>query len=229
VQEIIMVDQAQKRLKEEFQTKEKAGRIRQQNEAVILEAAQIEFAQHGFKGTSLNAIAERAGLPKSNILYYFQSKIGLYGAVLSDILGMWNQAFNTTTADEDPAATIYAYICSKIRYSRSHPLASKIFAIEVIQGAPHLKEYLAQEMHDWALGRAEVIQVWIDAGKMDPIDPLHLLFMIWGSTQHYADFATQIEWALDSKGLIEADFAQAERTLTHVILKGIGLQVPSND
>ncbi|HET8904097.1 MAG TPA: TetR/AcrR family transcriptional regulator [Saccharospirillum sp.] len=221
-----MVDQAQKRLKEEFQTKEKAGRIRQQNEAIILEAAEIEFAQHGFKGTSLNAIAERAGLPKSNILYYFQSKIGLYGAVLSDILGMWNQAFNTTTADEDPAATIYAYIRSKIRYSRSHPLASKIFAIEVIQGAPHLKKYLAQEMHHWALGRTEVIQAWIDAGKMDPIDPLHLLFMIWGSTQHYADFATQIEWALDSEGLTEADFEQAERTLTHVILKGIGLKVP---
>jgi DNA-binding transcriptional LysR family regulator len=110
----------------------------------------------------------------------------------------------------------------------SHPLASKIFAIEIIQGAPHLKKYLAQEMHHWALGRTQVIQAWIDAGKMDPIDPLHLMFMIWGSTQHYADFATQIEWALDSDGLTEADFEQAERTVTHVILKGIGLQVPQD-
>jgi len=221
-----MVDQAQKRLKEEFQTKGKAGRIRQQNEAVIRKAAEIEFAQHGFKGTSLNAIAERAGLPKSNILYYFQSKIGLYGAVLSDILDMWNQAFNTVTSDADPSATIFAYIRSKIRYSRSHPLASKIFAIEIIQGAPHLKKYLAEEMRQWALGRTEVIQAWIDAGKMDPIDPLHLMFMIWSSTQHYADFATQIEWALDRDGLTEADFQRAEYTVTHVILKGVGLQVP---
>lgn len=218
-----MVDQAQKRLKEAFQTKEKAGRIRQQNEAVILEAAEIEFAQHGFKGTSLNAIAERAGLPKSNILYYFQNKVGLYGAVLSDILDMWNQSFNDTTAEDDPYETFNSYIRSKIRYSRSHPLASKIFAIEIIQGAPHLKKFLAQELHDWIKGRADVIQSWIDAGKMDAVDPRHLLFLIWGGTQHYADFGTQVEWALDRPELTEADFKAAEDTLCHIILKGIGL------
>lgn len=218
-----MVDQAQKRLKEAFQTKEKAGRIRQQNEAVILEAAEIEFAQHGFKGTSLNAIAERAGLPKSNILYYFQNKVGLYGAVLSDILDMWNQSFNDTTADDDPLDTLNTYIRSKIRYSQSHPLASKIFAIEIIQGAPHLKKFLAQELHDWVRSRATVIQAWIDAGKMDPVDPVHLLFLIWGGTQHYADFATQVQWALDKPELAEGDFSRAEDTLCHVILKGIGL------
>lgn len=218
-----MVDQAQKRLKEAFQTKEKAGRIRQQNEAVILEAAEIEFAQHGFKGTSLNAIAERAGLPKSNILYYFQNKVGLYGAVLSDILDMWNQSFNDTTAADDPFETLNTYIRSKIRYSRSHPLASKIFAIEIIQGAPHLKKFLAQELHNWVRGRAQVIQAWIDAGKMDPVDPVHLLFLIWGGTQHYADFATQVQWALDKPELGDEDFTRAEETLCHIILKGIGL------
>lgn len=221
-----MVDQAQKRLKEEFQTKEKAGRIRQQNEAVILESAEVEFALHGFKGTSLNAIAERAGLPKSNILYYFQNKVGLYGAVLSDILGMWNQAFNDTTAEDDPAETINTYIRSKIRYSRSHPLASKIFAIEVIQGAPHLKKYLAEELNHWVQGRSKVIQAWIDAGKMDPVNPMHLLFLIWGGTQHYADFATQVEWALNKPKLEQKDFDEAEQTLSHIILKGIGLKVP---
>lgn len=222
-----MVDLAQKRLKEEFQTKEKAGRIRQQNEAVILESAEVEFALHGFKGTSLNAIAERAGLPKSNILYYFQNKVGLYGAVLSDILGMWNQAFNDAIAEDDPAESINTYIRSKIRYSRSHPLASKIFAIEVIQGAPHLKKYLAQELRDWARDRSSVIQAWIDAGKMDAVDPLHLLFLIWGGTQHYADFATQVEWALDKTELEQDDFDAAEETLCHVILKGVGLAVPT--
>lgn len=218
-----MVDQAQKRLKEEFQTKEKAGRIRQQNEAVILQAAEVEFSQHGFRGASLNAIAERAGLPKSNILYYFQNKVGLYGSVLSDILGMWNQSFNEATVDDDPAEAIGAYIRAKIRYSRSHPLASKIFAIEVIQGAPHLKKYLAEELHIWARGRAKVMQAWIDAGKMDAVDPLHLMFLIWGATQHYADFATQVQWALDADQLSEDDFAVAEETVTHVVLKGVGL------
>ena len=218
-----MVDQAQKRLKEAFQTKEKAGRIRQQNEAIILAAAETEFAHHGFRGASLNAIAERAGLPKSNILYYFHNKVGLYGAVLSDILDMWNQSFNNVTAKDDPAEAISSYIRAKIRYSRSHPLASRIFAIEIIQGAPHLKAFLAEELSEWVGGRAAVIQAWIDAGKIDAIDPVHFMFMVWGATQHYADFATQVHWALGKEQLEDTDFKAAEETLCHIILKGIGL------
>lgn len=220
-----MVDQAQKRLKEAFQTKEKAGRIRQQNEAIILEAAETEFAHHGFRGASLNAIAERAGLPKSNILYYFHNKVGLYGAVLSDILDMWNQSFNNVTAKDDPAEAISSYIRAKIRYSRSHPLASRIFAIEIIQGAPHLKAFLAEELSDWVSGRAAVIKAWIDAGKMDSIDPIHFMFMVWGATQHYADFATQVHWALGKETLDDSDFKAAEDTLCHIVLKGVGLKV----
>lgn len=218
-----MVDQAQKRLKEAFQTKEKAGRIRQQNEAIILAAAETEFAHHGFRGASLNAIAERAGLPKSNILYYFHNKVGLYGAVLSDILDMWNQSFNNVTAKDDPAEAISSYIRAKIRYSRSHPLASRIFAIEIIQGAPHLKAFLAEELSEWVGGRAAVIQAWIDAGKIDAIDPVHFMFMVWGATQHYADFATQVHWALGKERLEDTDFKAAEETLCHIILKGVGL------
>ncbi|MHA7879395.1 MAG: TetR family transcriptional regulator C-terminal domain-containing protein [Saccharospirillum sp.] len=219
-----MVDQAQKRLKEAFQTKEKAGRIRQHNEAIILEAAETEFAHHGFRGASLNAIAERAGLPKSNILYYFHNKVGLYGAVLSDILDMWNQSFNNVTSADDPADAIRSYIRAKIRYSRSHPLASRIFAIEIIQGAPHLKAFLAEELSVWVRGRAAVIQAWIDAGKMDRIDPVHFMFMVWGATQHYADFATQVHWALGKEVLDDSDFKTAEETLCHIVLKGVGLQ-----
>lgn len=221
-----MVDQAQKRLKEAFQTKEKSGRIRQQNEAIILEAAETEFAHHGFRGASLNAIAERAGLPKSNILYYFHNKVGLYGAVLSDILDMWNQSFNNVTAKDDPAEAISSYIRAKIRYSKSHPLASRIFAIEIIQGAPHLKAFLAEELSEWVGGRAAVIQAWIDSGKMDAIDPVHFMFMVWGATQHYADFATQVHWALGKEELEDADFKVAEETLCHIILKGVGLARP---
>ena len=93
-----LLDTAQKRLNDAFRTRTKAGRIRQQNEAKIIKAAEIEFAQNGYKGTSLNAVADRAQLPKSNILYYFKSKFGLYGAVLADILEMWNQAFSVETA-----------------------------------------------------------------------------------------------------------------------------------
>lgn len=223
------MDTAQQRLNDAFKTRDKAGRIRQQNEAHILKAAEYEFAQNGFKGTSLNAVADRAGLPKSNILYYFKSKFGLYGAVLADILTMWNQTFNDATVDSDPAEVFYNYIQSKIQYSSTHPMASRIFAMEVIQGAPHLEQYLAQDLKTWIDERASVIQAWIDAGRMKAVDPLHLIFLIWSSTQHYADFGTQISWALGKEAPDDEDFVTATQTVATVVLNGLGLEVPDTN
>lgn len=220
------METAQQRLNDAFRTHKKAGRIRQKNEALIVEAAEIEFAQNGFKGTSLNAVAERAGLPKSNILYYFKSKLGLYGAVLADILEMWNQSFNDITVDSDPAETLYRYIEAKVQYSSTHPLASKIFATEIIQGAPHLEPYLASDLKTWVDDRASVIQCWIDTGKIKPVKPLHLIFLIWSSTQHYADFGTQIRWALGKPEYETEDFTDATETIATIILGGLGLDLP---
>ena len=223
------MDSAQQRLNDAFRTRTKAGRIRQQNEANIIKAAEIEFAQNGYKGTSLNAIADRAGMPKSNILYYFKSKFGLYGALLADILEMWNQSFSDTSVDSDPAETLYRYIEAKVAYSFSHPLASRIFAMEIIQGAPHLEAFLAKDLEVWLDDRARVIQNWIDAGKMKPVNPHHLIFLIWGSTQHYADFSTQVCWALGKKEYDEQDFQDATHTVAAIVLGGLGLTIPNSD
>lgn len=220
------MDTAQQKLNDAFRTHKKAGRIRQQNEANIIKAAEIEFAQNGFKGTSLNAVAERAKLPKSNILYYFKSKSGLYGAVLVDILEMWNQTLNEATVDSDPAKTLYHYIESKVHYSSTHPLASRIFAMEIIQGAPYLTPFLETDIKSWIDDRSAVIQAWIDAGKMKPIDPAHLIFLIWSSTQHYADFATQVKWALGKESYDNEDLTRATETIATLVLGGLGLEIP---
>lgn len=221
------MDKAKQRLNQAFRPQNKGGRIRQVNEASILKAAEIEFAQHGFKGTSLNLVADRAKLPKSNVLYYFKSKFGLYGAVLADILELWNEAFNEVTVDADPAVALYHYIEAKMQYSYSHPLASKIFAMEIIQGAPHLEKYLSKDLSRWVSGRASVIQHWVDAGKIKPISPVHLIILIWSSTQHYADFSTQVGWVLGGKGIKKSDIDQATQTVATIILGGLGLKVPA--
>jgi TetR/AcrR family transcriptional regulator len=169
-----------------------ASRIRQKNEETILKAAEDEFARHGYKGTSMNTIAQNAGLPKANLHYYFTNKLGLYVAVLSNIIELWDSTFNTLTAEDDPAEALTRYIRAKMEFSRRQPQASRIFAMEVISGGECLTEYFNQDYRAWFQGRAAVFQAWIDAGKMDPVDPVHLIFLLWGSTQHYADFATQI-------------------------------------
>ena len=200
-----------------------AGRIRQKNEEVILKAAEDEFARHGFKGTRMNTIALKAGLPKANLHYYFTNKLGLYIAVLSNIIELWDRTFNTLTAEDDPAQALSRYIRAKMEFSRQQPQASRVFAMEIISGGACLTEYFTQDYRIWFQGRAAVFQAWIDAGKMDPVDPVHLIFLLWGSTQHYADFATQICRVSGRSRLTRQDMQDASDNLIRIILKGCGL------
>ena len=148
-----------------------ASRIRQKNEETILQAAEDEFARHGFKGTSMNTIAQNAGLPKANLHYYFTNKLGLYIAVLSNIIELWDSTFNTLKAQDDPAQALTRYIQAKMEFSRSQPKASRIFAMEIISGGECLTEYFNQDYRTWFLGRAAVFQAWIDAGKWMRLTP----------------------------------------------------------
>ena len=200
------------------------GKIRQQNETLILRAAEEEFAEKGFAGASINAIAIRAGLPKANIHYYFKNKMGLYVAVLSNIIDLWDETLGNISAEDNPAEVLTNYIHRKITFSQQYPLASRIFASEIISGAHNMKAYFSDDYHRWFSGRVAVFQQWIDQGKIDAeITPEHLLFMIWSTTQHYADFAVQIAAALNKSSPDDEDFKAAQKTLTHIILKGCGV------
>ena len=201
------------------------ARVGARNRRVILAAAEKMFAQHGFKGTSVQQIADEAGLPKTNILYYFNTKQVLYQTLLEDLLTRWNSCFDGATAADDPAVVLAAYIAEKMELSRTHPLASKVFAMEVINGATNLTGYFNQQQAHWLESRIALINAWIEAGKMQPVNPEYLLYQIWASTQHYADFSSQITQLHGSK-MRKADFAQATQHLQQVILTGCGLSVP---
>ena len=201
-----------------------AGRIRQKNEQAIIQAAEDEFARHGFKGTSMNTIALKAELPKANLHYYFTNKLGLYIAVLSNIIELWDSTFNALSVDDDPGEALSQYIRTKMEFSRRNPQASRIFAMEVISGGTCLTEYFSADYREWFRGRAAVFQAWIAAGKMDPVDPVHLIFLLWGSTQHYADFATQICQVTGRSRLTKQDMEDASNNLIHIILKGCGIK-----
>ncbi|BAP41780.1 TetR/AcrR family transcriptional regulator [Pseudomonas sp. 21LCFQ02] len=204
-----------------------ASRIRQRNQQLILRAAEDEFARHGFKGTSMNTIALNAGLPKANLHYYFSNKLGLYIAVLSNIIGQWDETFSHLSAEDDPAEALASYIRTKMEFSRRYPQASRIFAMEIISGGECLSEHFNKDYCLWFQGRVAVFQAWIDAGKMDPVDPVNLIFLLWGSTQHYADFASQICRVTGRSRLSRQDMDLATENLIRIILKGCGLVPPA--
>ena len=201
------------------------GSIGAKNKQKILVAAEKAFATYGFKGTSVQQIADEAELPKTNILYYFKSKQGLYVALLQDIMSLWNSRFDQVTEDDDPAESLADYIADKMTMSRTHPQASKIFAMEVLNGAPYLNKFFSNEHVAWMEGRVAILNSWIEQGRMTAVDPLYLLFHIWACTQHYADFSAQIT-SLRGKTMKRADFDEATRQLVQLILSGCGLTVP---
>jgi TetR/AcrR family transcriptional regulator len=207
--------------------KYRPGRIRERNREKIIKAAEEEFALNGYKGATIQNIAERAGLPKSNVLYYFSNKKRMYSAMFDDILGRWNKVFSDVTPEDDPAKALSSFIRTKVEMSHRYPLASRLFATEIIQGGPFLMEHLRTNMREWMRGRAEVIQQWIDEGRMAKVDPVQLIFLVWSSTQHYADFQVQILMVENKAEYEQRDFDHAADFLTDVILRGCGLEKPT--
>lgn len=198
--------------------------IRRENVARILAAAEAVFATKGFSGATTAEIAERAGIPKANLHYYFRTKQALYRAVLDDILKLWLDATSSIVAEAEPAAALRAYVEAKVAYSRTRPFASKVFANELLHGAPAVKGFLGGAMKRLVDDKASVIEGWIAAGKLKPIDPHHLFFVLWAATQTYADFDAQIAAVLGKKSLGAADFDRAAETVSTLVLRGLGLR-----
>jgi len=203
--------------------KETEGAIRQKNKAIIFTAAKKEFVTYGFKGASIKRIAERAGIPRANIHYYFKDKTDLYQQILSNIIDVWNRNYDTLDANNDPKLALSAYIRSKVMHSKNDPDASRIFASELIHGAPVLHDYLNNDFKVWLHSKVVVIEAWINEGLIDNVNPHHLLFLIWSSTQHYADFNVQVVAALDKNAMDDDDFEAIVTSLTQIILKGCGI------
>jgi TetR/AcrR family transcriptional regulator len=193
------------------------------NEAHILQAAESMFAERGYGGTTTAAIAEAAGLPKANVHYYFGTKKALYQAVLDNILSLWLEPMRDIHEDTDPATALTQYVHEKMRYTRERPNASKVFANELLHGADHLQDHLRTDLKDLVDEKASVLQIWINQGRIKPIDPIHLFFLIWASTQTYADFDLQIAAVLGKPAVEDSDFDAAEKTITQMVLSTCGL------
>jgi TetR/AcrR family transcriptional regulator len=196
--------------------------IRRENERAILEAAEKVFAEAGFGGATMQLIADMAGLPKANLHYYFATKEDLYRRVVQQIFEIWLDAAASFDDAPGPVEGIGAYVDAKMDISRTHPHGSKVWASEVMHGAPVIQDYLETTLRDWTNGRIAVIQRWIDEGKMRPVNPRHLLYLLWATTQHYADFGHQIQTLNSGRPLTDRQWAEAKASVKDMVLRGIG-------
>ena len=171
----------------------KPSRIQTRNRSVILDAALEVFSRHGYRGATLDQIAAEAGLSKPNILYYFDGKEDIHVTLLSQLMETWLDPLVTLKADGDPAEEILGYVQRKLDMARDLPRESRLFAGEILQGAPRMGPHLETGLRPLFDEKCALIQGWIDAGRLPPLDPQHLIFSIWSTTQHYADFDAQVK------------------------------------
>lgn len=197
-----------------------ATRIQRQKRGTILQAALDVFSSHGFRGTTIDQIAASAGMSKPNLLYYFPSKEAIYVAVLEDTLAEWLQPLAELDPVGEPIAEIGRYIEAKLEMSRSRPEASKLFANEILHGAPAIGSFLRGPLKALVDEKAAVISGWVAAGRLAPVDPYHLIFMIWAVTQHYADFDVQVRAVLGGTEL-DDPITAAQPTVLTLLLDGL--------
>ena len=197
--------------------------IRHAAVADILLAAEAVFARAGFSGATMAAIAEGAGLPKANLHYYFRTKQDLYRAVLDHTLRLWLAETSGIRREAHPATALGDYIRAKMRLTATHPDASRVFANEMLHGAPEIGGYLRRELKALVDEKSLVIEHWAALGLMDRVDARHLFFTIWASTQTYADFQPQVCAVLGKANVTRVEFERATAQLVRLVLKGCGV------
>ena len=197
-------------------------------ESDILRQAVRVFAESGYEGAAIATIAERAGLSKQNLMYYFPTKQQLYQRVLDDVLDDWLARMDLLANPEDePRDVLRAYISAKLRFSREQPWASRVYALEVINGAPLYGEQIRERVVPLLRKDIAVFEQWITAGKIAPVNATHLMFAIWAMTQSYADFSAQMALVLERKQLLRQDFDDAEQLITRMVLAAVAVPVNS--
>jgi TetR/AcrR family transcriptional regulator len=196
-------------------------RIQREKQDIILEAALEVFSLHGFRGTTIDQIAEVAGMSKPNLLYYFPRKEEIHRRLMSALLETWLAPLKEMNADGDPFPEIRSYIRRKLEMARDFPRESRLFANEMLRGAEHVIDMIEVDLKNLVDEKAKVLLTWMDQGKLARTDPYHLIFSIWATTQHYADFDVQVRAVLGPDRNGEGRFEDAARYLEHLFLHGL--------
>ncbi len=196
-------------------------RIQTEKRELILEAALDMFSQHGFRGATIDQIAEAAGMSKPNLLYYFRSKEDIHINLMQRLLTTWLAPLRELDDVGDPISELRSYIRRKLEMARDFPRESRLFANEILQGAPRIMPMIEGELKTLVDEKAQVILGWMRAGRIVHTDAHHLIFSIWATTQHYADFDVQVRAVLGPDRGGEQRFDDAAQFLEQIFIDSL--------
>ncbi len=208
-------------MKPRADTTKRKTRIQREKRESILDAALDIFSSYGFRGATVDQIATAANMSKPNLLYYFSSKEDMLANLMDRLMEIWLKPLNEIDGRGEPLDEIRKYITRKLEMARDYPRESRLFASEVLQGAPHLQNLLGVQLKKLVDEKVAIFQHWIDEGRLAECNPYHLIFSIWSTTQHYADFDAQMRMLLSSKRYSERRFEDAAQYLEQLFVHGL--------
>jgi AcrR family transcriptional regulator len=196
---------------------EERQRNADRSQSTILAAARDEFSEHGLGGARMDRIAERAGLNKRLIYYYFEDKDRLFQAVLE-------QAYRHIRDEErrlnllalKPADAVRRLVEFTWNYYLAHPEFLSLLNSENLQAARHLeKSQRAREMNSPLIATlGEILERGRKEGSFrGGVDPLQLYVSIAGLAYFYISNQHTLS-AIFGRNLMSAK-AKNER-LTHM-------------
>ncbi|HIJ61637.1 MAG TPA: TetR family transcriptional regulator [Rhodospirillaceae bacterium] len=206
------------------QARPRKGRIREESRRRILDAAERIFARHGFAGATMAEIAQSIGMPKANIHYYFGTKEELYRALVVDIVEEWRHTSDCLTVDAEPRAAITQFLREKLDLTRRRPHAAKVFGEVNARAVPADDQDYLEDVRRVLESKGQVIDAWVAAKKIQPVDGRHFLMALWAMTQYYADFDGQMRGVLGKPGLTEPDWGYIADQVVSYALRVLGIE-----
>jgi TetR/AcrR family transcriptional regulator len=153
--------------------------------SAVLEAAEALFAERGFSATRLEDIAERVGIRRASIVYYFRDKRELYEAVLASVFGDLHATLAPVLSREAPLAErIEAGISTWVDYVGGRPSIARLILREVADAGPERRASLAEHTRAFAeLIRREIFErPDFHEAKLARVNPVHVASTVAGST-----------------------------------------------
>ena len=181
--------------------------------ADILAAAEAVFMAKGFAASRLEDVAQRVGIRRASIIYYFRDKRELYDAVLQSLFGNLAERYETVTATAAPLRKrIEAVIRTWVNYVGERPAVARILLREAADVAPAQRREVARHAAPAIAAVARVIREGQQAGLFNGIDPIHFIFAVVGATVFFASATPAFapEWPHDPLSPAQLDTLRQE-------------------
>jgi TetR/AcrR family transcriptional regulator len=186
----------------------------------VLDAAESVFAERGYRAATTREIAERAGIGKRMLFYYFPSKDAVYRAVLERVitgLVAIHEQFRT-----DPAAIgVGEAVEGLTHFTAANLTAFKVWMREIIDGGPHLESLVRQHIEPLFARGSEEVQRSIEAGAFRAGDPMHVMVNVGGVSLFYFLLLPLLELIWDRDPLAPATIAERATAARALLLHGL--------